>query len=182
MLPEFIINLYELYSFNYLNLFMENGITIEQVSYKNVEQARILKACLETWFKNPKDLHLTNPSIGYPFNFNKWMSVYNSKMESITYLVKKNDWIIGHLSIQLRPQLKSIHIFHVFINRENRGEGYSKLLVNKALEYAKTNQIDKITLAVIKSNPVAIGLYQKYGFELVGENKTGSFKMELKLP
>jgi ribosomal protein S18 acetylase RimI-like enzyme len=78
--------------------------------------------------------------------------------------------------------LKSIHIFHVFINRENRGEGYSKLLVNKALEYAKTNQIDKITLAVIKSNPVAIGLYQKYGFELVGENKTGSFKMELKLP
>ena len=160
---------------------MENNVTIEQVSYKNAEQARILKACLETWFKNPKDLHLTNPTLGYPFNFNKWMNVYKSKMESITYIVKKKDWIIGHLSIQLRPQLKSIHIFHVFINRENRGEGYSKLLVNKALEYAKTNQMDKITLAVIKSNPAAIGLYEKYGFKIFDENKIGSLKMELEL-
>lgn len=160
---------------------MENDITIEQVSYNNAEQSRILKSCLETWFQNPKDLHLTNPTLGYPFNFNKWMNVYNSKIESITYVAKKKDWIIGHLSIQLRPQLKSIHIFHVFINRENRSEGYSKLLVNKVLEYAKTNQIDKITLAVIKKNPNAIGLYQSYGFKTIGTNNIGSLKMELKL-
>lgn len=160
---------------------MENGITIEQVSYKNTEQARILKACLETWFQNPKDLHLTNPSIRYPFNFNKWINVYDSKMESITYVVKKNDWIIGHLSIVLRPQLNSIHIFHVFIDRENRGKGYSKLLIDKTLKYAKTNKIEKVTLGVVKKNPIAIGLYQKYGFELVGENKLGSWRMELDL-
>ncbi len=160
---------------------MENDIKIEQVSYENTEQARILKACLETWFQNPKDLHLTNPSMGYPFNFNKWMNVYNSKIESITYVAKKKDWIIGHLSIHMRPQLKSIHIFHVFINRENRGEGYSKLLVNKVLEYAKTKQSDKIALAVNKNNPAAINLYQSDGFEIVGENKIGSYKMKLEL-
>ena len=160
---------------------MENNITIEQVSYANTEQARILKACLEVWFQNPKDLQLTNPSLGYPFNYNKWLEVYNPKMESITYVVKKDDWIIGHLSIQIRPQFNSIHIFHVFIDRENRGKGYSKLLVDKVLKYAKTNQIEKATLGVVKKNPVAIGLYEKYGFELVGENKIGSYKMELQL-
>ena len=160
---------------------MEKGITIEQVSYENTEQARILKACLETWFQNPKDLQLTSPKVPYPFKFKNWIDISYLKLKSITYVLKKDDWIIGHLSIQLRPQFNSIHIFHVFVNRENRGKGYSKLLVDNALKYAKNNQIKKITLAVNKNNPVAIKLYQKYGFYLVGENKIGSFKMELDL-
>lgn len=158
---------------------MHNDISIEQVSYHNPKDARILQSCLETWFKNPKDLQLTNPTMIYPFNFNKWMTTYNSKMESITYVAKNDDWIIGHLSIQLRPQINSIHIFHVFIDRKNRSKGYSKMLVNKALEYAKTNKIEKITLAVNKKNRIAIRLYENYGFKIFGENKIRSFKMEL---
>ena len=85
------------------------------------------------------------------------------------------------MSIQLRPQFNSIHIFHVFIDRENRRKGYSKLLVNKALEYAKNNQIRKITLAVNKNNPIAIELYNNYGFKIVGTNKIGSYKMLLEI-
>ena len=160
---------------------MENNITIEQVSYKNTEQARILKTCLETWFQNPKDLQLTSPKVPYPFKFKNWIDISYLKLESITYVLKKDDWIIGHLSIQLRPQFNSIHIFHVFINRENRGKGYSKLLVDNALEYAKNHQFNKVTLAVNQNNPIAIELYTNYGFELVGKNKIGSYKMELKL-
>lgn len=160
---------------------MHSDISIEQVSYHNPKDARILQSCLETWFKNPKDLHLVNPSMGYPFNFNKWMTTYNAKMESITYVVKNNDWIIGHLSIQLRPQLNSIHIFHVFIDRKYRSRSYSKMLVEKTLDYAKENQILKITLAVSKANPIAIGLYENYGFKIFGENKLGSFKMKFNL-
>ena len=181
MSSEFIINLYELYSLNYLNLFVENEIIIEQVSYQNEKQARILKACLEKWFQNPKDLQLTSPKVPYPFKFQKWIEISYSKMESITYIMKKNDWIIGHFSIQLRPQFKSIHIFHVFIDRENRSKGYSKLLVNEALEYVKNNNIKAVTLAVHKNNPIAIKLYQTYGFKIVGENKIGSYKMLLNL-
>lgn len=160
---------------------MENGITIEQVSYKNTEQARILKACLETWFQNPKDLQLTSPKVPYPFKFKNWIDISYSTLESITYILKKDDWIIGHLSIQLRPQFNSIHIFHVFIDRDNRSKGYSNLLVNKALEYAKVNNTEKITLAVHKNNPNAIGLYQSYGFKIIGTGNIGSLKMELYL-
>ena len=160
---------------------MENEIIIEQVSYDNAEQTRILKACLENWFQNPKDLHLTNPSMVYPFNFNKWLDVYNSNMDSITYIIKKNDWIIGHLSIQLRPLMNSIHIFHVFINRENRGKGYSKVLVEKILKYANTNNIEKITLGVVKKNSIAIRLYKNYGFKIFDENNVGSYRMKLDL-
>lgn len=181
MLPEFIINLPEHYSFNYLNLFMENETTIEQLSYKNAEQSRILKACLETWFKNPKDLQLTSPKVSYPFKFKNWIDTSYLKLESVTYVLKKDDWIIGHMSIQLRPQFNSIHIFHLFVDRANRSKGFSKLLVNKALEYSKRKQIQKITLAVNRNNPIAIKLYQTYGFEIVGENKIGSYKMLLEI-
>lgn len=160
---------------------MENNVIIEQVSYKNVEQARILKTCLETWFQNPKDLHLTNPNMRYPFNFNKWIGISYTTLESVTYVLKIDGWIIGHMSIQLRPQLNSINIFHVFIDRSYRSKGYSKLLIDKALKYAKTNKIEKVTLGVVKNNPIAIELYQKYGFKIVGENKIGSLKMELML-
>lgn len=160
---------------------MENKITIEKVSYNNAEQARILKACLETWFQNPKDLQLTSPKVPYPFKFKNWIDISYLKLESVTYVLKKDDWIIGHMSIQLRPQFNSIHIFHVFIDRENRRQGYSKLLVNKALEYAKNNQIRKVTLAVNKNNPIAIELYNNYGFKIVGTNKIGSYKMLLEI-
>jgi len=160
---------------------MEKEITIEEVSYENAEQARILKACLENWFKNPKDLQLTSPKVPYPFKFKNWIDISYLKLESVTYILKKDDWIIGHISIQLRPQFNSIHIFHVFIDRENRRRGYSKLLVNKALEYAKNHQFNKVTLAVNQNNSIAIELYTNYGFELVGKNKIGSFKMELNI-
>ena len=38
-------------------------------------------------------------------------------------------------------------------------------------EYSKTENADFITLEVRKSNTVAIKLYEKMGFELVGERK-----------
>ncbi len=160
---------------------MENEISIEQISYKNTEQARILKACLETWFKNPKDLQLTSPKVPYPFKFKNWIDVSYSTLESITYVLKTDDWIIGHMSIQLRPQFNSIHLFHIFIDRAYRLKGYSKLLIGKALKYANEHNISKVTLAVNKNNPNAIGLYQSYGFKIFGENKIGSLKMELQI-
>lgn len=160
---------------------MENEIAIEQVSYNNSEQARILKACLETWFQNPKDLQLTSPRVPYPFKFKNWIDIYYLKLESITYVLKKDEWIIGHLSIQLRPINNSIHLFHIFIDRNNRNHGYGKMLIDKALAYANNHQIQKVTLAVHKNNPIAIGLYQSYGFKMIGTNNIGSLKMELEL-
>ena len=179
MLPEFIINLYELYSFNYLNLFMENRVTIEQVSYNNEKQVRVLKACLETWFKNPKDLHLTAPQMTYPFNFNRWIIDSYSKQNTATFILKKDKWIVGYMSLQLQPQKDIIHLFHVFIDRSFRGKGISKLLAQKAISYAREKNIPAISLFVNPNNPIAIKLYESFGFTEIGYNKNGSLKMKL---
>ena len=55
------------------------------------------------------------------------------------------------------------------------------MLIDKALAYANNHQIQKVTLAVHKNNPNAIGLYQSYGFKMIGTNNIGSLKMELEL-
>ena len=46
-------------------------IIIENVSYQNKKNARILEAVLTNWFRNPKELNLVDPTISYPFRYNK---------------------------------------------------------------------------------------------------------------
>ena len=160
---------------------MEKEITIEEVSYENAKQTRILQACLETWFQNPKDLHLTAPQKTYPFNFNRWIADSYSKQNTLTFILKKDKWIIGYMSLQLQPKKDFIHLFHIFIDRKYRGKGFGKLLAQKAISYAKENNIPAITLFVNPNNPTAIKLYESFGFTEVGYGKTGSLKMLLKL-
>ena len=38
-------------------------IVIENVSYQNKKDARILEAVLINWFRNPKELNLVDPTI-----------------------------------------------------------------------------------------------------------------------
>lgn len=160
---------------------MENEITIEQVSYKNAEQARILKACLETWFQNPKDLHLTAPQMTYPFHFNRWIADSYSKENTLTYILKKDKWIIGYMSLQFQPKKDFVHLFHIFIDRSFRGKGFSKLLIQKAISYSKENNIPAIMLFVNPNNQSAIKLYKLFEFTEVGSSKTGSLRMKLEL-
>jgi len=160
---------------------MEIEITIEQVSYNNEKQTRVLKACLENWFKNPKDLNLTAPQMTYPFNFNRWIADSYSKQNTLTYILKKEEWIIGYMSLQLQPKNDFIHLFHVFVDRAFRGKGLSKLLIQKVLSYAEDENIPAITLFVNPNNNVAIKLYESFGFTDIGYSKTGSLKMKLEI-
>ncbi|MCK4904056.1 MAG: GNAT family N-acetyltransferase [Candidatus Marinimicrobia bacterium] len=160
---------------------MVNEITIEQVSYKDAEQARILKACLETWFQNPKDLNLTAPQMTYPFNFNRWIADSYSRDNTLTFVLKKDKWIIGYMSLQLQPKNDFIHLFHVFIDRSFRGKGFGKLLAQKAISYTEEENIPAITLFVNPNNQLAIKLYESFGFTEVGYSKTGSLKMLLNI-
>ena len=141
---------------------MDNRITIEKVSYENTEHVRILKACLETWFKNPKDLNLTAPQMTYPFNFNRWVDNSYTLQNTQSFILKKDKWIIGYMSLQLQPKNDFVHLFHVFIDREYRGKGYSKLLIKHSISYAKENNIPSVTLFVNPNNNVAIKLYESH--------------------
>ena len=64
-----------------------------------------------------------------------------------------------------------VYITNVAVSPEYRGQGMGAMLVGFLKEYSKAENADFITLEVRKSNSVAISLYDKMGFKVVGERK-----------
>ncbi len=64
-----------------------------------------------------------------------------------------------------------VYITNVAVSPCHRGQGLGAMLVGFLKEYSKAENADFITLEVRKSNSVAIKLYDKMGFKVVGERK-----------
>jgi RimJ/RimL family protein N-acetyltransferase len=58
--------------------------------------------------------------------------------------------------------------FGVCILKEFWGYGIGKNFLKETVEWADSNQITKISLAVLETNSKAIELYKRYGFEVEG--------------
>lgn len=138
---------------------------VEEISYKRKEDRRILEAVLKTWFKNPKLLNLVSPSLKYPFNFKEWLKIY-SKIHTRSIILKVDNWIIGHLSIKQDLKSNRIHLFHLLIDPKHKRNGYGSKLINKAEEIGNYLKVNLITLNVIRSNKIAIKLYDNLGYKI----------------
>lgn len=143
-------------------------INIIEMAYTDTRDARLLEACLKNWFQNPKDLHLTAPTMKYPFNFNKWVTGSYLKPNVKTYVARSGTWIIGHISMIERSASNSIHLFHIFVDRAYRNQGIGRKLVEFGIAAGKKMNREKITLNVVKNNVPAVKLYEKLGFEIIG--------------
>ena len=55
-------------------------------------------------------------------------------------------------------------ILYLAIKKEFRGKGYSKILMEKAKNYCKENNIDELRLTVRYNNTPALSLYKDAGF------------------
>ena len=148
-------------------------LSISNISYKNDESVRVLNAVLSKWFSNPKILHFTSPNLKYPFNINHWISTFYNDENVETYILKDENWIIGHISVKIYENKNLAHLFHLFIDNENRQKGYAKKLIKYVEKYiidGKYN-IGAITLNCVKKNIPAIKLYQSIGFHKLKERK-----------
>ncbi|MEE9189308.1 MAG: GNAT family N-acetyltransferase [Candidatus Neomarinimicrobiota bacterium] len=156
---------------------MVYNITFEAVSYSNRNHQRILKSCFEKWFSDPKDLHLTAPSLKYPFNFKTWVKASYSSHLTQSYVLKLDNWIVGYMSLQLQPKNDFLHLFHVFVDKDYRKKGLGKLIINKAINVAKELSIPILTLYVNTENSAAINLYKQAGFNALGHPHNHGMKM-----
>ena len=148
-------------------------LSISNISYKNDESVRILTAVLSKWFSSPKTLHFTSPNLRYPFNINHWISTFYKEENIETYILKEGNWIIGHLSVKIYENRNLAHLFHLFIDNENRHKGYAKKLIRYVEKniIAGKDDITAITLNCVKKNFPAINLYQSIGFQKLKEKK-----------
>ena len=86
-------------------------LSILNISYKNDESVRILTAVLSKWFSNPKTLYFTSPNLKYPFNINHWISTFYKEDNIETYILKNENWIIGHLSVKIDENKNTVIVF-----------------------------------------------------------------------
>ncbi len=157
------------------------SIQIEKINYHQPKDARIMKACLRTWFQNPKDLHLTDPNMTYPFNFEKWVARSYQAGNIHTYVLKEKDWIIGMGSLSADTVKKKGNLFHVFVAPEYRHRGLGRHLIQFLEEEAILLGMKSLILAVVDKNIPAIRLYESLGFSRVESNQKNQLKMEKKL-
>lgn len=63
-----------------------------------------------------------------------------------------------------------MHIANVAVKKEYRGKGLSNKLFDEIIKIADRENF-KITLEVDKRNEIAINLYRKYGFKIMGDRR-----------
>tara|TARA_Y100001970_G_C13733256_1_gene602512 strand:+ start:105 stop:596 length:492 start_codon:yes stop_codon:yes gene_type:complete len=155
---------------------IDSKLSISSMSYKKKDDLRILTSCLSNWFSNPKMLHFVSPSMKYPFKIQQWINKSYSN-QSNTLVLKLDNWIIGHVSIRIKTQKNSAHIFHLIIDPDQRQKGYGTLLISHAEGLIIKNNLKKITINVLVNNQIAKNFYEKNGFTFSCGSKSGKIKM-----
>jgi len=86
------------------------------------------------------------------------------------YLVMENEGeIIGYVG--LWKIFDEGHITNIAIKKGYRNRGFGLLLMEKLMDHAQENQIEKLTLEVRCGNFQALKLYKKLGFVEAGRRK-----------
>ena len=146
-------------------------IKIENVSYQNKKNARILEAVLASWFKNPKELNLVDPTISYPFRYNKWVTLNYLDPDIRTVVMKTNKWVIGIGSMHTIPNTKTVEIFHIYIDLDYRRQSLSKQIL-RYLESLAVKENDELMIArIMPKNIIANALLKSEGY--IEKEKTG---------
>lgn len=86
--------------------------------------------------------------------------------------VLNDDHILAFLMLYCNDyETLDAYICNVYVLEEFRGEGFSKKMLEKAIEICLSKGFKRIRLHVAEDNVVAISLYKKRGFEFTGEVK-----------
>lgn len=102
----------------------------------------------------------------YALEKDGWLDLYCKDRCEHCFVAKEKEQIIGMFLFITQNENE----FRLLINPKFLSKGYGKTVTTKALEMGfDTLSFKKISLMVRKNHPVAIKLYQKLGFNIVGE-------------
>lgn len=95
---------------------------------------------------------------------------------SAFYFAELDGQVIGYLKIntgnaQTEPQdEKTMEIQRIYVSQKFYGQQVGQMLMNKAIEIAKSFKLNYIWLGVWDQNPRAIRFYEKNGFVIFGHH------------
>ena len=79
------------------------------------------------------------------------------------------DIVLGYGSFYMTADEANIN--NIAVKKEERGKGYSKIIMERLLALAKAQGAVAVTLEVESKNAVALNLYRSFGFKREGERK-----------
>lgn len=88
---------------------------------------------------------------------------------SIFYVAREEDKLAGYVG--MHRVLDEGYLFNIAVDRDFRRRGVAAALMERILEYAKTNKLGFLTLEVRQGNTAAIALYKMLGFGEVGRRR-----------
>ncbi len=92
--------------------------------------------------------------------------------------------MVGYVMVIYDYDIPEYDIWHMMIDRSERGKGYAKAALELVLEYIKNKPFgnsDRVALTCNKDNPTALRLYKSFGFELTGSSDDDEAELALKL-
>jgi len=98
---------------------------------------------------------------------------------SVYFVAEAEEKIIGILICQgsNRQAIRHAVTLSMSVNQDWRGQGVGSLLMEHAIEWAKsTGIVKRIELSAFARNTVAIHLYEKFGFVLEGRRRKAGFR------
>ncbi|MEK4526816.1 MULTISPECIES: GNAT family N-acetyltransferase [Paenibacillus] len=104
-----------------------------------------------------------------PANYAAFRNVYSPVVAT---------WRFLFYAFYLKFHLYHEHVLHIdpiAVSEEARGHGIGKLLLIKLEQVARNKQITIINLEVVDTNPSAQKLYERFGYMLKKELKSGPF-------
>ncbi len=112
-------------------------------------------------------------SFAYPVTISKEeMLTYWCAPEKHTYVAIENDIVVGTFFIQNNQPGRGAHIANAAyaVSDKSAGKGIGKLMGMYSLEEAKRLGYTAMQFnLVVKSNTAAVALWNKLGFEIIGE-------------
>jgi tRNA(Arg) A34 adenosine deaminase TadA/GNAT superfamily N-acetyltransferase len=96
------------------------------------------------------------------------------------FILQKNGTDVGYTAIAEKGDGK-LFLSKAYIKKEFRGNGYFSQLKNILLEIARERHLSAVWLTVNRNNTLARNVYEKSGFEVIGEGVTdigGGFVMD----
>jgi ribosomal protein S18 acetylase RimI-like enzyme len=104
-----------------------------------------------------------------------WESRLSSDLSETLCCIDEKDNLIGMITALYNPKKTQKHIAMIvsfYVIEKYRGQGLGKRLFMDIIKKIKQKKhIRKIKIQAAKINMAAIGMYQKFGFEIVGTLK-----------
>ena len=156
---------------------MQSGsYRIVEVSKKELPALRKLSidTFVDTFSKqnNPTDIAAY---LNRAFNENQ-LSLELDNPETCFYFISRGEEILGYLKINTgeaqsdRVLDDALEIERIYVTERSQGKGLGKLLMQFALDQAKTKELTNIWLGVWEKNEKAIAFYRHHGFEVFADH------------